>query len=102
MMTTENKFNLRENPDFPQKITVKSSDIETIIGDLMQKLGAKQKLVLSSRFGVSGQEPLTLEAIGKTLNITRERVRQIEHQALGKLKSALLKDAPHAQVQSLI
>lgn len=86
MMTTENKFNLRENPDFPQKIVVKSSDIETIVGELMQKLGAKQKLVLSGRFGVSGQEPLTLEAIGKTLNITRERVRQIEADALNLLK----------------
>ena len=85
-MTTENKFNLRENPDFPQKIMVKSSDIETIVGDLMQKLGAKQRLVLSGRFGVSGQEPLTLEAIGKTLNITRERVRQIEADALNLLK----------------
>jgi len=86
MMNSENKFNLRENPDFPQKILVKSSDAETIIGDLMKKLGAKQKLVLSGRFGVSGQEPLTLEAIGKTLNITRERVRQIEADALNLLK----------------
>jgi DNA-directed RNA polymerase delta subunit len=86
MMISETKFNLRENPDFPQKITVKSSDIETIVGDLMQKLGAKQRLVLSGRFGVSGQEPLTLEAIGKTLNITRERVRQIEADALNLLK----------------
>lgn len=86
MMNCENKFNLRENQDFGQKISVKSTDIETIVGDLMQKLGAKQKLVLSSRFGVAGQNPLTLEAIGKTLNITRERVRQIEADALNVLK----------------
>jgi hypothetical protein len=86
MMTGENKFNLRGNLDFPQKIAVKSTDIETIVGDLMEKLGAKQRLVLSGRFGVSGQEPLTLEAIGKTLNITRERVRQIEADALNLLK----------------
>ena len=85
-MNTENNFNLRENPDFPQKITVKSTDIETIVGDMMEKLGAKQKLVLSSRFGATGQLPLTLEAIGKTLNITRERVRQIEADALNLLK----------------
>ncbi|HUD08489.1 MAG TPA: sigma factor-like helix-turn-helix DNA-binding protein [Candidatus Saccharimonadales bacterium] len=86
MMTTENKFNLRVNTDIPQKIMVKSADIEIIVGDLTQKLGAKQKLVLSGRFGISGQEPLTLEAIGKTLNITRERVRQIEADALNILK----------------
>jgi DNA-directed RNA polymerase delta subunit len=86
MITSETKFNLRENPDFPQKIWVKSSDIEIIIGELLQKLSAKQKLVLSSRFGISGNEPLTLEAIGKSLNITRERVRQIEADALNLLK----------------
>ncbi|HLM84202.1 MAG TPA: sigma factor-like helix-turn-helix DNA-binding protein, partial [Candidatus Bathyarchaeia archaeon] len=85
-MTNENKFNLRENADFPQKIVVKSSDIETIVGDLTEKLGAKQKLVLSSRFGISGAEPQTLESIGKSLDITRERVRQIEADALSVLK----------------
>lgn len=85
-MTSETKFDLRENPEFPRKIAVKSADIETLVGDLMQNLGAKQKLVLSGRFGISGQPPLTLEAIGKTLDITRERVRQIEADALNLLK----------------
>lgn len=88
MITSENKFNLRENPEFGQKIVVKSADIETIAGDLMENLGAKQKLVLSSRFGISGQDPKTLEAIGKSLNITRERVRQIEADALNLLKKS--------------
>lgn len=87
-MTSENKFSLRENPGFPQKIAVKSSDIDTIAGEFLQKLGAKQRLVLSSRFGISGQGPLTLEAIGKSLNITRERVRQIEADALLLLKKS--------------
>lgn len=86
MIASQNKFDLRENPDFPRKIAVKSIDIETLVGGLMENLGAKQKLVLSSRFGVSGRAPLTLEAIGKTLNITRERVRQIEADALNILK----------------
>jgi len=86
MMITENKFNLRENPDFPQKIVVKSTDIATIASDLMGSLGAKQKLVLSSRFGISDRDPQTLESIGKSLNITRERVRQIEADALNLLK----------------
>lgn len=86
MMTNETEFNLRENSDFPQKIVVKSADIDTIVAGFLQKLSAKQKLVISSRFGISGQTPLTLEAIGKTLNITRERVRQIEADALNLLK----------------
>jgi len=88
MMTTEAKFDLRENSEFPRKIAVKSVDIGTIVEDLMQNLGAKQKLVLSNRFGILGHEPLTLEAIGKTLDITRERVRQIEADALNLLKKS--------------
>jgi hypothetical protein len=86
MMTSENTFNLRENPEIGQKIAVKSSDIRTMIDDLTRDLGAKQKLVLSGRFGMNGSNPLTLEAIGKSLNITRERVRQIEADALDALK----------------
>jgi len=88
MMTSENNFDLRENSEFPRKIAVKSINIETIVESLIEKLGAKQKLVLSGRFGISGQIPLTLEAIGKTLNITRERVRQIEADALNLLKKS--------------
>ena len=85
-MISENNFSLRNNSDFPQKIVVKSADITAIVDDLMEKLGAKQKLVLSSRFGASGNEPQTLEAIGKSLNVTRERVRQIEADALNLLR----------------
>jgi hypothetical protein len=88
MMTSQNNFNLRGNAEFGQKIAVKSTDIATIAGDLLEKIGAKQKLVLTSRFGVSGNEPQTLESIGKSLNITRERVRQIEADSLNLLKKS--------------
>jgi len=88
MISTETKFDLRENPEFGRKIAVKSVDIGTVVGEMLDKLGAKQKLVLSGRFGISGAAPLTLEAIGKSLNITRERVRQIEADALAALKKA--------------
>ncbi|MDD3487573.1 MAG: sigma factor-like helix-turn-helix DNA-binding protein [Candidatus Moranbacteria bacterium] len=88
MITIEPTFNLRENPEFPHKIAVKSVDIDTFAEELLGKLSAKQKLVVSGRFGVSGREPLTLEAIGKSLNITRERVRQIEADGLNLLKNS--------------
>jgi DNA-directed RNA polymerase sigma subunit (sigma70/sigma32) len=45
---------------------------------------------LELRYGLHGRHPLTLEQIGKTLSLTRERVRQLENEALKKLRSPLL------------
>ena len=69
-----------------RKIPVSGIDIKSIISDLMRFLGTKQKLIVLSRFGVGGREPQTLEAIGRSLDITRERVRQIEADAVNFLK----------------
>ena len=49
------------------------------------KLPERQRDVISLRFGLAGGEPTSLEQIGKELGITRERVRQIEADALRRL-----------------
>jgi len=52
----------------------------------IETLPEREKLVIKLRFGFEGdQEPMSLELIGRELGITRERVRQIETQALGRL-----------------
>jgi RNA polymerase primary sigma factor len=43
--------------------------------------------VLELRYGLGGAHPLTLDEIGRTFNVTRERIRQIEHQSLKKLQT---------------
>jgi RNA polymerase primary sigma factor len=43
--------------------------------------------VLELRYGLGGQRPQTLDEVGRTFNVTRERVRQIENQALRKLQN---------------
>lgn len=52
---------------------------------LLETLPERQKIVLSHRFGLAGQEPTTLQQIGDDFGITRERVRQIEREGLNKL-----------------
>jgi RNA polymerase primary sigma factor len=52
---------------------------------LLEELDHRKALVLRLRFGLEGDEVLTLEEIGGRLGLTRERVRQIERQALAEL-----------------
>ncbi len=52
-------------------------------------LPEKEKIVVIARFGLDGGEAKTLEEIGRELGLTRERVRQIEMAALGRIRAAL-------------
>ncbi|WP_448381324.1 RNA polymerase sigma factor, RpoD/SigA family [Gloeomargarita sp.] len=52
----------------------------------LQELTPQQRQVIELRYGLSGEGPLTLSRIGELMNISRERVRQIEREALTRLK----------------
>lgn len=52
---------------------------------LLEGLDSVTSDIIRMRFGLDGHEPMTLKEIGTHLGLTRERVRQIEHQALGQL-----------------
>jgi RNA polymerase nonessential primary-like sigma factor len=69
----------------PEDYTLQASmrhDIEQVIADLT----AQQQEVLKLRFGLESGQPMTLSKIGEQLNISRERVRQVEREALTKLR----------------
>lgn len=72
-----------------------TEEAETLTQDELEKiqrlLGAideRDADVLRLRYGLTGQEPLTLKEIGRKLNLTKERVRQIERGAIRKLQKA--------------
>jgi RNA polymerase primary sigma factor len=50
-------------------------------------LPARERRVLELRYGLDGREPQTLEEVGLTFDVSRERIRQIEKQALGRLQA---------------
>lgn len=64
-------------------------DIKNNIIMWLQELNPKQREVLSRRFGLMGFEPDTLENVGAEIGLTRERVRQIQVEALRRLKDIL-------------
>lgn len=60
---------------------VTNLDLNGIAKDILTALAPKSRAVLEMRFGLVNDEPQTLESIGRTYHITRERVRQIENNA---------------------
>ncbi|MFP5394288.1 MAG: sigma factor-like helix-turn-helix DNA-binding protein, partial [Gammaproteobacteria bacterium] len=57
--------------------------------DWLAKLPDKQRAVVMRRFGLDNDDPATLETLAEEMGVTRERVRQIQQEALVKLKRAM-------------
>jgi RNA polymerase sigma factor (sigma-70 family) len=55
----------------------------------VQKLPEKQRYVLERRYGLNGQEPMTLQELGSELGVSAERVRKVQNAAIAKLRSEL-------------
>jgi RNA polymerase primary sigma factor/RNA polymerase nonessential primary-like sigma factor len=62
----------------------------------VRSLSARERIVLTSRFGLHGGPAMTLMEVGTRLALSRERVRQIESAALSRLRSALSRDQASA------
>jgi RNA polymerase nonessential primary-like sigma factor len=68
---------------------LQSDDMSNNIVHWLNELNNKQKEVLARRFGLLGYEPATLEDVGSEIGLTRERVRQIQVEALKRLRDIL-------------
>jgi RNA polymerase primary sigma factor len=54
---------------------------------VLASLSPRERRVLELRYGLDGEHPRTLDEVGRTFNVTRERIRQIENQSLKKLRA---------------
>ena len=68
---------------------LQDSDIKDSIASWLDELSDKQREVVSRRFGLRGYESSTLEEVGREIGLTRERVRQIQVEALRRLRSIM-------------
>ncbi len=82
--TLMNLIASKESPA-PDKALVDQTLIEEL-QELLNQLDPREALILRLRFGIDGEGPLTLEEIGKRLNLSRERVRQLEKRAKTRLR----------------
>ena len=77
-----------ESVELPDKM-LQDSDIARLVDQWLDELDDNQKEVIVRRFGLHGYEAATLEEVGNELGVTRERVRQIQMEALRRLRRTL-------------
>lgn len=90
----------RDSDDRPLGDALEGSDLPTVdetvtdtllreeVGDVLATLSSRESRVLEMRFGLRDGEPRTLEAIAQRFGLTKERIRQIEGEALRKLRGS--------------
>ncbi len=76
---------------------LQDSDMRSSINSWLLELSEKQREVISRRFGLLGHESSTLEQVGLEIGLTRERVRQIQVEALKRLRAILEKQGLSSQ-----
>lgn len=76
----------------PDYLTIRLSTSAAVIR-LLSELKQREADVISFRFGLLGDEAETLEQVGQRFGVTRERIRQIELKALGKLRFKISRDS---------
>src|SRR6059058_2415320 len=75
-----------ENEALPDEVAeeeLRKAALKRVLGSL----SPRERRVLELRYGLDGEHPRTLDEVGRTFNVTRERIRQIENQSLKKLRA---------------
>jgi len=75
-----------EQAESPYERAVEALTTEAL-RDALENLSYRERRVMDLRYGLGDEHPRTLDEIGRTFNVTRERIRQIERQSLNKLQS---------------
>ena len=75
----------------PMSLTL-SNEVERLLEHGLDELNDREREVLAGRYGLRDREPETLEVLAERLGLTRERIRQIQQEALLKLKRRMIRN----------
>ena len=81
---------LADHKSSSQEDKLYQKEIVRILHKALISLPDRERTILWRRFGMSGEDEMTLEEIGQTLGLSRERVRQLERDAKNKLRENLM------------
>jgi RNA polymerase nonessential primary-like sigma factor len=71
-------------------VQIAQHEAETLVSEWVERLSERQRRVIERRYGLAGNDPTTLEEIAGELGLTRERVRQIQMEALSQLRKRIV------------
>jgi len=71
------------------ELRIHATEVESLVREWLAELNEKHRMVIERRFGLNGRELHTLEQLASTLDLTRERVRQIQLESLAQLRNIL-------------
>jgi len=71
---------------------LRDKNLTADLHSMVESLDKREADIIRMRFGLDGHSELTLEEVGRRFNVTRERIRQLEYIALGKMRRAMAKN----------
>jgi len=98
-LDSDSNFNLLQTMSDPEGDRTADVDMDEAVGKMMDVLRPREQQVLALRFGLGGKSRLSLSQVGKVLEVSKERVRQIQDRALQKLRAV---SAEHDWDESLL
>jgi RNA polymerase primary sigma factor len=87
-MTIEEMVSDGHTP-MPEDSVINTDELRQLV-DLLENIDEREAKILKLRYGLDGEDPMTLKEIGARIGLTRERVRQIEHETLRKLRDSMM------------
>lgn len=85
---------LCDGQSLSQEDEIYNEEVSGLVRAAMVQLDTRERHIIRNRFGLNGGDELTLEEIGHKLNLSRERVRQLEREAKDKIRATLSRFQP--------